>query len=212
MSTAELLGRIRNVKGEAAYLELRKARAGAIVLTANMGSFEVGMAGLRQYEPKVHVLFRRDANNLFEQSRSSFASGSACWKRPSTKGSASGCDCAMRFSRTKSSASRGSRDARPARQSRCPCSAARSCCRPAHSSSPLAHRRARSCRFFPRVYPTVVSIFSSSRRSTCGANLTLNPVWRLRRTSSHDIFGNTRSSGSSCIARGAKISQAKSRR
>ena len=69
MSPAELLARIRHVEGEKAYLELRKAGKGAIVLTAHMGSFEVGMAGLRQYEPKVHVLFRRDANNLFEQSR-----------------------------------------------------------------------------------------------------------------------------------------------
>jgi len=69
MSMTQLLARIKSVEGEAAYRELRKARTGVIILTAHMGSFEVGMAGLRQYEPKVHVLFRRDSQNLFEQSR-----------------------------------------------------------------------------------------------------------------------------------------------
>jgi lauroyl/myristoyl acyltransferase len=69
MSQAQLLARIQNVEGETAYRALRNSGGGAIVLTAHMGSFEVGMAGLRQYEPKVHVLFRRDSQNLFEQSR-----------------------------------------------------------------------------------------------------------------------------------------------
>ena len=70
MTPAQLLARIKKVEGESAYREMRASGGGAIVLTAHMGSFEVGMAGLRQYEPKVHVLFRRDAQNLFEQSRS----------------------------------------------------------------------------------------------------------------------------------------------
>ena len=70
MSDQQLIKRIRRVEGEEAYRTLRASGGGAIVLTAHMGSFEVGMAGLRQYESKVHVLFRRDAQGLFEKSRS----------------------------------------------------------------------------------------------------------------------------------------------
>jgi lauroyl/myristoyl acyltransferase len=37
-----------------------------------MGSFEVGMAALRAYEPDIHVVFKRDAMNRFETIRRIF--------------------------------------------------------------------------------------------------------------------------------------------
>jgi lauroyl/myristoyl acyltransferase len=66
----ELLGRIDRVEGQQHYDAARALRRGAIVLTAHMGSFEVGMAALRRPDPRVHVVFRRDASERFERMRS----------------------------------------------------------------------------------------------------------------------------------------------
>lgn len=69
--TAErLLGRIERIEGEAAYRELRARGRGAVLVTAHMGSFEVGLAALRRAEPRVHVVFKRDASGPFESMRS----------------------------------------------------------------------------------------------------------------------------------------------
>lgn len=67
---AQLLARIASVEGDPAYRAARAARQGAIVLTAHMGSFEVGIAALLQHERHVRVLFRRDSFGLFERTRS----------------------------------------------------------------------------------------------------------------------------------------------
>jgi phosphatidylinositol dimannoside acyltransferase len=69
-SQAQLLTRIASVEGDQTYKAARAARQGAIVLTAHMGSFEVGIAALLQHERRVRVLFRRDAFGLFERTRS----------------------------------------------------------------------------------------------------------------------------------------------
>lgn len=66
----EILSRIECVEGEQNYREARAPRKGAIVLTAHMGSFEVGTAALLEHEQRVHVVFRRDAFGLFERTRS----------------------------------------------------------------------------------------------------------------------------------------------
>jgi KDO2-lipid IV(A) lauroyltransferase len=66
----QILGRIQCVEGEQNYRAARAAGKGAIVLTAHMGSFEVGMAALLEQERRVHVVFRRDSFGLFERTRS----------------------------------------------------------------------------------------------------------------------------------------------
>ncbi len=62
-------GRVVAVEGEPAYLELRKQKRGAVLVTAHMGSFEVGLAALSTVEPKIHVVFKRDAHDGFERLR-----------------------------------------------------------------------------------------------------------------------------------------------
>ena len=66
----QMLERIEATEGQENYFAARAHRKGAIVVTAHMGSFEVGMAALRRHESKLHVVFRRDAYGKFEQTRS----------------------------------------------------------------------------------------------------------------------------------------------
>ena len=69
-SPAELVERIATVRGDAQYRQARARKRGVILITAHLGSFEVGMAALRRIEPEIHVVFRRDAVGQFEQRRS----------------------------------------------------------------------------------------------------------------------------------------------
>lgn len=70
MTRAQLLGRIAQIHGHDTYRSIRAEKKGAIILTAHMGSFEVGMAALLEHEKRLHVLFRRDELGLFEEMRS----------------------------------------------------------------------------------------------------------------------------------------------
>lgn len=69
MSPDELLSRIEHIEGHPHYDAARRQRRGAIVVTAHMGSFEVGMAALRRQDAKIHVVFRRDTFARFERMR-----------------------------------------------------------------------------------------------------------------------------------------------
>ena len=72
MSPGGLLAQIESAEGHAHYAAARAAGRGVIVITAHMGSFEVGMAALRQVERNnIHVVFRRDRFERFERQRSS---------------------------------------------------------------------------------------------------------------------------------------------
>jgi lauroyl/myristoyl acyltransferase len=66
----DLSSRIERVEGEADYLAARRSGRGAVLVTAHMGSFEVGLAALRGVEKQVHVVFKRDAFGAFDRIRS----------------------------------------------------------------------------------------------------------------------------------------------
>lgn len=68
MTRRQLARRIESVEGHEKYLAARAAGRGAIILTAHIGSFEVGMAALLEFEKKIHVVFKRDVGR-FEQTR-----------------------------------------------------------------------------------------------------------------------------------------------
>ena len=71
-SAAELSARIESIEGREHYRAARESGRGVIVVTAHMGSFEVGMAALREVERgRIHVVFRRDPFERFERQRSS---------------------------------------------------------------------------------------------------------------------------------------------
>ncbi len=69
MTPKQLRERIETIEGREAYLEHRKQGHGAIILTAHMGSFEVGLAALADVEQNIHVVFKRDAMDGFESVR-----------------------------------------------------------------------------------------------------------------------------------------------
>lgn len=69
MSASQLQSQIESVTGRDAYLAHRKQGGGAIIATAHMGSFEVGLAALTDVEPNIHVVFKRDALDGFESLR-----------------------------------------------------------------------------------------------------------------------------------------------
>jgi KDO2-lipid IV(A) lauroyltransferase len=68
-SLETITDRIEQVDGEPAYLDARHRGCGAVLVTAHMGAFEVGLAALRRVEPRVHVVFKRDAFAGFERIR-----------------------------------------------------------------------------------------------------------------------------------------------
>jgi lauroyl/myristoyl acyltransferase len=69
MTHKQLLDQIDSVEGQENYLG-RRQDSGAILLTAHLGSFEIGVAGLLQFEEHVHVLYHPDQSGLFERMRS----------------------------------------------------------------------------------------------------------------------------------------------
>ena len=69
MNAEQLFARIDKVEGRDAYVAHRKSGRGAIIATAHMGSFEMGLAALEDVEKHIHVVFKRDAMDGFESIR-----------------------------------------------------------------------------------------------------------------------------------------------
>jgi len=61
---------VESVEGFDRYQSARVLRRGAILVTAHIGAFEAALAGLRPLEPRIHIVFKRDANPSFERLRS----------------------------------------------------------------------------------------------------------------------------------------------
>lgn len=68
-SVHDLRSRIAAIDGQDGFRALRARGGGAVLVTAHMGSFEVGLAALAEVEPEIHVVFKRDANDHFESLR-----------------------------------------------------------------------------------------------------------------------------------------------
>ena len=65
----QLFDAIETIEGSDHYDAAREAQKGLIVATAHLGSYEVGLAALRQRESDVHVVFQRDPLPRFEALR-----------------------------------------------------------------------------------------------------------------------------------------------
>jgi lauroyl/myristoyl acyltransferase len=69
MTARQIRERIESISGRDEYLSHRREGGGAIIVTAHMGSFEVGLAALADVERHIHVVFKRDATDGFETLR-----------------------------------------------------------------------------------------------------------------------------------------------
>lgn len=69
-SKSDMLARLEEVRGLDRFEEVRRLRRGVVLVTAHLGSFETAMTMIAEREPRVHVVFRRDQNRLFERLRS----------------------------------------------------------------------------------------------------------------------------------------------
>ena len=65
-----LLEEIVEVEGEQRYRRARSLRRGLILVTAHLGSFEVGLAAIAERDQRVHVVFTRDTMDVFDRLRS----------------------------------------------------------------------------------------------------------------------------------------------
>jgi lauroyl/myristoyl acyltransferase len=70
LSANQLLAQIERVDGLEHYERARALRRGAVLVTAHVGPFETAVASIRQREPRVYVVFRRDVHDGFERIRS----------------------------------------------------------------------------------------------------------------------------------------------
>lgn len=66
----ELRNCIESVEGREIYERARRAGRGAVLVTAHLGGFELGMVALAEHEDAVHVVFRRDVSRRFDRLRS----------------------------------------------------------------------------------------------------------------------------------------------
>lgn|GEM_PF-459580 len=65
----EMLVEVEQVIGHDKYVAARACGRGAVVAVAHMGSFEVATAAMRDMEPSIHVVFKRDPRAHWERLR-----------------------------------------------------------------------------------------------------------------------------------------------
>lgn len=70
LSASDLVRSIESVEGREGYDACRALGRGCVIVTAHLGSFEVGLAGLATAEDHIHVVFKRDESHIFEEMRS----------------------------------------------------------------------------------------------------------------------------------------------
>lgn len=69
-SPDQLQQRIDRIVGHDRYCVVRAQKRGAIILTAHMGSFEIGFSALKRFESQpIHVVFKRDRSGVFDRIR-----------------------------------------------------------------------------------------------------------------------------------------------
>lgn len=66
----DLARQIESIDGAEHFRAAQAVGNGLLVVTAHMGSFEVGITALKQQASRVHVVFRRDSAGRFERQRS----------------------------------------------------------------------------------------------------------------------------------------------
>jgi lauroyl/myristoyl acyltransferase len=86
MSIEQLHKQIETIEGREEYLAHRRAGGGAIIVTAHMGSFEVGLVALAEVESKIHVVFKRDQMDSFETIRKSLRKNLGVLEAPIDEG------------------------------------------------------------------------------------------------------------------------------
>lgn len=64
-----LAARIERIDGLEHFTAARDLGRGVIIATAHLGAFETAVAGLRQIEPRLHVVFKRDELPVFDRFR-----------------------------------------------------------------------------------------------------------------------------------------------
>jgi phosphatidylinositol dimannoside acyltransferase len=69
-SVDQLRNHVAEIDGHDRYVACRQSKRGAVLVTAHMGSFEAGLSALRDVEPNIHVVFKRDSFDGFEKIRS----------------------------------------------------------------------------------------------------------------------------------------------
>ena len=65
---------VEQVDGASHYRSARASGTGAILVTAHLGPFEVGISALMEQEGKIHVVFQRDDRASFDRLRSKLRS------------------------------------------------------------------------------------------------------------------------------------------
>lgn len=68
-SQKQMLVEVESIVGHEKLIAARASGRGAIIAVAHMGSYEVATAALREYEPNINVVFKRDAQGAFERLR-----------------------------------------------------------------------------------------------------------------------------------------------
>jgi lauroyl/myristoyl acyltransferase len=65
----EMLREVESIVGHEKLVAARASGRGAVIAVAHMGSYEVAAAALREYEPDVAVVFKREARGHYEKLR-----------------------------------------------------------------------------------------------------------------------------------------------